>query len=896
MTLAPGTKLGPYEILAPIGAGGMGEVYRARDTKLDREVAIKILPAALAQDPERLARFEREAKVLASLNHPNIAQIYGVEDRALVMELVPGESLKGPLQLETALNYAKQIVDAIEAAHEKGIVHRDLKPANIMITPSGVVKVLDFGLAAVGQASTPGDGNPTNSPTLTMRATQAGMIMGTAGYMSPEQAAGQPVDRRADIWAFGVVLCEMLTGERLFTGDSIAHILADVLRAPIDFDRLMVPTPIKNLLRRCLDRDVKNRLQAIGEARIAIQNYLANPTSVADVTQSTASRSRLGRAGWGVAAALAIGLVWVASITYRPTRPAELKPLMRLSVDLGPEAVAGVRATVAISADGTRIVFPVRVDGRQLLGTRLLDQPAVTPLAGTEDGEIPFFSPDGQWVAFFAGRKLKKISVTGGATVTLCDAPRGLGGSWGEDGNIIAALNLTGALSRVPASGGVPQPLTKPANGTTYSQRWPQILPGGKAVIFMSSPATTDLEDANIEVESLQSSDRKVLWRGGYFGRYLPTNGSAGHLIYVHQGTLFSVPFDAARLEVRGTPAPILENIAANPVAAGGQFDFSATGTFVYLNGQSPNATYPVVWMESSGKTQPLITKSDVYLTPRVSPDGRRVAVAALQGTGRNIWVYDTQRDSMTRLTFGVESQSPVWSPDGKHIVFRTASDSGFSLNWIRADGAAEALKLLESKNDIRAHSFSPDGRRLAYYEFTAQGNNDLWTLPLDVSDPEHPKPGKSEPFLRTPFNETMPVFSPDGRWIAYYSDESGTNEVYVRPFPGPGGKWQISTGGGRYPVWSRNGRELFYETRDNQIMVTEYTAKGGSFAASKPRSWSDKRIYNPGGVHADLAPDGKRFAVFPRAETTGEDKGSLHVTFLLNFFDELRRRAPMGK
>jgi predicted Ser/Thr protein kinase len=507
MPLSVGNRLGPYEILAPIGAGGMGEVYRARDTKLDRDVAIKVLPAALAQDPERLARFEREAKVLAALNHPNIAQIYGLEQRALVMELVEGETLKGPQPLETALNYVRQIADALEAAHEKGITHRDLKPANIMITPAGVVKVLDFGLAAVTQDPASGGTDPSNSPTLTMRATQTGMIMGTAAYMSPEQAAGKTVDKRADIWSFGVVLFELLTGRQLFgEGETISHTLADVLRAPIDFDKLPKETPksIRELLRRCLDRDVKNRLRDIGEARVV----LGSPRGGTEEPSKAEARPT-AKPAWTLAAVFALAAVGAGLVAWRATRPVE-QPLIRLSVDLGPDTLTSIGVTAAISPDGRRLVFSVRsAAGSRLLATRLLDQPTATLLPGTEGGRDPFFSPDGQWIGFFAGGKLKKISVLGGASLALCDATNGRGGSWGEDGNIVAALSPAAGtgLSRVSAAGGPPQALTKPLQGER-DHRWPKVLPGGNGVLF-SAFLGGNADEASIEVLSLKTGQTK---------------------------------------------------------------------------------------------------------------------------------------------------------------------------------------------------------------------------------------------------------------------------------------------------------------------------------------------------------------------------------------------------
>ena len=889
-----GETIAHYRITAKLGEGGMGEVYRARDTKLDRDVAIKILPAAFASDADRMARFRREAQILASLNHPNIAHIYGVEERALVMELVEGETLKGPLPLETALNYAKQIADALEAAHEKGITHRDLKPANIMITPAGVVKVLDFGLAAVAQDPASGGTDPSNSPTLTMRATQVGMIMGTAAYMSPEQAAGKPVDKRADIWAFGVVLFELLTGRQLFgEGETISHTLADVLRAPIDFDNLPRETPkaIRDLLRRCLDRDVKNRLRDVGEARVAIASASKEQPDAVE----TAPVPTVRVLPWAVGAvtmtmiALALGFGY-----YRATRPIE-HPLMRMSVDLGQDAVAGIRATVAISPDGTRIVYPVRgTAGEQQLATRLLDQMTATPLPGTTNAADPFFSPDGQWIGFFADGKLKKISVLGGAAVTLCDAQGLRGGSWNDDGNIIAALGAASGLSRVSADGGVPQPLTKLAEGEA-THRWPQVLPDGSAVLFTASQNTTGrFDDANIKLLSLKTGEIKTLVKGGNLGRYLPTGARSGYLIYIHEGTLLAASFDLAKLELRGPAVPVLEDMYGDAFGGSGQLTFSRTGTFVYRSGKPSAQGYPVLWLDSTGKAEPLIAVPGVYAAPHFSPDGQRLLLVAQSAKGRDVYVYDLLRGAMSRLTFTGGSSNPVWTPDGKHVVYW----SGGSFWWIRADGAGEPQHLLESKNPLFANSFSPDGHRLAYYERTPETNANIWTLPLDLSDPEHPSPGKPELFLRTPYNEGVATFSPDGRWLSYASDESGRLEVYVRPFPGPGGKWQISTAGATYSFWSRDGRELFYRTADNRIMLVDYAVKGDSFTAGKPRVWSVTQVRpTPEGSPAlDLAPDGKRFAILPDSDAAQAQTGSVHVMFLLNFFDELRRRVPISK
>jgi Tol biopolymer transport system component len=892
MPLSAGTRLGPYEILAPIGAGGMGEVYRARDTKLDRDVAIKVLPAALAQDAERLARFEREAKVLASLNHPNIAQIYGVEEsgdvRALVMELVPGESLKGPLPLETALSYAKQIADALEAAHEKGIVHRDLKPANIMVTPAGVIKVLDFGLASVLNRDREG-ADPASSPTLTISPTRAGMILGTAAYMSPEQARGKAVDKRADIWAFGAVFFEMLTGRRLFDGETVSDTLAHVLTKEPDWEQ--VPAKVRRVLEACLQKDPRQRLQAIGDWRLLLTD--AQPQVTAPLALNRASRSRLG---WIVAGLLALALAGLGGLYWRATRPVD-RPLMRLSVDLGPDAVAGRFTTTAISPDGARLVFPIQsADGTEMLAARLLDETKPSALSGTENGRDPFFSPDGKWIGFFADGKLKKVSAQGGAPIVLCEAPDPRGASWGEDGNIVAALDGASALSQIPSEGGAPQPVTKLQGMLTH--RWPQVLPAREAVLFTLSSTLVAFEDASIAVASLKTGDIKILVHGGYFGRYLPTGNATGHLVYVHEGVLFAVPFDPARLALGGTAVPILEDLASDPGSGAGQFSFSRTESLVYRSGRVSAKSYPLSWLDNSGKTKVLLATPGFYVAPRFSPDGQRVAVSQILANERRILVYDWQRDATSRLAFDAPLAAyPTWSPDAKHIVIRFSSAGGYTLGWIRADGAGDTQHLLDSKNIVTPYSFFPDGRRLAYYENDPANGIDLWTLPLDVSDPDHPKAGKPEPFLRTPANERNPAVSPDGLWISYASDESGRFEVYVRPFPGPGGKWQISSAGGRLPIWSRKGRELYFQNLDNRIMVADYEAKNGSFDAGKPRLWSDQQVHDISGIlNYDLAPDGERFAIFPELKAPAEDKGAVRVTFLLNFLDELRRRAPAGK
>ncbi len=632
---------------------------------------------------------------------------------------------------------------------------------------------------------------------------------------------------------------------------------------------------------------------AIGDARVDSEGVVSS-VPAKDASASVTS-FRLTFFPWVAAAgALVIvaGLGWW--IGWRSTWPAD-RPLLRLSVDLGPGTFADANLTAAISPDGTRLVFPVyRLDGTRQLATRLLDQPQATLLPGTGGAKDPFFKPDGQWIGFFAEGKMKKVSVRGSAVITLCDAPDGRGAAWGEDDSIIATLDSqTGiGLSRVQVEGGTPQALTNPAGNGEATHRWPQVLPGGQAVLFTGNMTAATYDESSIEVLSLKTGQVKVVQRGGYFGRYLP----GGYLVYIHQGTVFGMPFDRDRLEVRGKPTPLVAGVAGNSATAGGQLDFSRNGIFVYLSGKPP--TWSIAWMDRSGQTQPLLATSGLYYDPRLSPDGKRLAFSS----GTNIEIYDSGRGTTTRLTNTAQAVnfSPVWTPDGKRVAFESQGISNFSLQWIRADGAGEAQRLLESKNRLMPYSISPDGKRLAYTEQNPQTGMDLWTLPLDTSDPANPKPGKPEPFLGTPFAERAPAFSPDGRWIAYSSTESGRSEVYVRPFPAAAssGRSMISAGGGHDPIWSRDARKLFYQDPANRIMSAVYTANGGAFAAERPVPWSSARVLETGDWNLDLAPDGKRFVVtaMPKADSAADAKGSVQVTFLINFFDEVRRRIPTAK
>jgi Tol biopolymer transport system component/predicted Ser/Thr protein kinase len=870
MPLTAGEKLGPYEILALIGKGGMGEVYRAHDPRTGRDVAIKVSAERFSE------RFDREVRAVAALNHPNICTLYDVGPNYLVMEFIEGESPKGPLPLEQALRIARQIGAALEEAHEKGITHRDLKPGNIKIKADGTVKVLDFGLAKI----TPAEAGATlseNSPTISMAATQVGVVLGTAGYMSPEQARGRKVDKRADIWAFGVVLYELVTGRRLYDGEDVTEILAKVIQGETSW--VGVPPKVLPLLKSCLEKDPKNRLRDIADGW-----RLLEPAPVGQA-------SGLFRVSWAAIGVLVVALGVALWAPWRAEKPVD-RPLARLDVDLGADVSLPVASSsgsgVAISPDGTRLVY---VSGTPVkLFTRRLDQPKATELPGTDGATAPFFSPDGQWVGFLARNKVNKISVEGGAVVPLGDITVFAGASWGEDGNILVGQAFSKGLTRIPAGGGAPEAVTELVNGE-LAHAVPQILPGGKTALF-TAYQTLDADKASIEVVTLADRHRKTVVRGGTTPRYVATGNGAGHLIYTNKATLFAVPFDLEKLETRGTAVPILDDIAYQAQTGVGQFNFSRTGTFVYRRGggSSASRTMTVQWVDSAGKREPLRSKPGVYLSPNLSPDGKRLGLLVTDAGTTDVWVYDPQRDAMTRLTFGGAAYtSPVWSPDGQYVMFGSV---GNGMMWTRSDGASQPQPLTQSKSIQVPLSFAPDGKRLAYIELA--GAPQIWTVPVELQGGQW-KPGKPELFLKSQFTDQDPAFSPDGRWLAYDSNEQGKAEVWVRPFPPPssgqGGKWQISNSGGTFPHWSRSGHDLLYQSGD-QIMAVSYTAKGDTFVADKPRVWLAKL----GGTNWDLAPDGKRVAVVTPEDSPEAPKQEHEVVFLQNFFDELRRKAPLAK
>jgi serine/threonine-protein kinase len=878
-SLEPDQCLGPYRIECFLAAGGMGQVYRATDTRLHRQVAIKVSSARFGE------RFEREARVIASLNHPNICQLHDVGPNYLVMEFVEGPTLaerirKGVLPLDEALAIARQIAEALEAAHEKGIVHRDLKPVNVKVTPGSVVKVLDFGLAKAGEERAAA-GDPSDSPTKTISATPTGVILGTAAYMSPEQARGTSVDKRVDIWAFGCVLYEMLSGKQAFHGETTSDILAAVLRAEPDWTR--IPARVQPLLRRCLMKDPKHRLRDIGDAMQLVDGAPAPPPA------------RRPWAWIAVAAALAIA---AAAGWWRAPRPLPLHPLVRFNVDLSPgtRISRNTGSQLALSPDGTRIAFMATdADGKPRLATRMLDQAEFVPLSGTDAAFFPFFSPDGQWIGFSADGKLKKVAVQGGAPVTLCDAPTPQA-SWGDDGNIILALSSGGGLSRIPAGGGRPTPVTElnREKGET-AHTWPEVLPGSQAVLFTTR--FVGFEDRNIDVFSFKTGERKTVVRGGFQGKYL----AGGHLVYMQQDKLFAVPFDLDRLAVTGAPKLVLEDVRVAGLARSASLAVSQTGTLVYVSwkGELP---WSIFWLDSAGKTQPLHSTPGYYFTPRFSPDGNRLAfgMSTSPGGGADIWVKDLERDAPSRLTsLPGMNMWPIWTPDGRNLLFESFGGAAPVMYWIRADGSGEPQPLTDGKTRQLPYSFSPNGNRLVYSEAIG-ADSKIWTAPVE-GDPNRGtrvRLGKAELFHQTAYSEGAPAFSPDGRWLAYVSNETGTGEVYVRPIPGPGSKWPISTGGGRFPIWSGKSCELFFLSPDRRIMVAGYTVKGDSFAVGKPQVWSQKRLLERPSSVFDLAPDGKRFAIFLYPDGTAEEehKPTDSITVLLNFGDELQRLVPAGR
>jgi serine/threonine protein kinase len=872
LALSPGTRHGVYELTARIGEGGMGAVYRATDTSLGRQVAIKVLPAVFAQDAERLARFEREAKTLAALNHPHIAAIYGFErasgTQALVMELVDGDDLsqrlaRGAIPLDEALPIATQIAEALEAAHEQGIVHRDLKPANIKLRHDGTVKVLDFGLAkALDPGARP---DISQSPTIASPAmTQAGIILGTAAYMSPEQAKGRPVDRRADVWAFGCVLYEMITGRQAFQGESVPEILAGVIERDPDWSHLPTALPVRlhDLLRRCLTKDPKKRRRDIGDVRIEIEQALSDPPSMAAPVANQTS-SRPARLAWIIATILAVALAGAIARPYVSAPTESVETRVDISTPETPDPTA-----LAISPDGRRLAFVAARNGQPQLYLRSLDADMAQPLSGTEGARIVFWSPDSRSIGFFDGSQLKRIDVTGGLVQSVSSAVPGLGGTWGPDGVILFAPGLQGPLFRVPAAGGTPVAVTTLAAGQASHQS-PVFLPGGRQFLFYAS-GTSDAR--GIYVGSLDSSETTRLTDADTAGVYV----APGWLMFGRQGGLVARRFDPARREVSGDPVIVATSVA---LAGGGgarpALSVSATGVVAYrIGGTNPSQ---LTWFDRSGKALGTIGEPDraVLLNVSLSPDDRVVAVQRTVENNSDIWLIDSART--TRFTSEPSTEFfPMWSRDGTRIAF-TSNKTGESGLFQRAASGAGTDELLFASPRLKFPAdWSRDGRFLLYVETSPTTGGDLWVLPMDGDR-------KPFPFLTTSFQTTWGQFSPDGRWVAYQSNESGRYEIYARPFPGPGGQSTVSTSGGVYPRWSPDGKELFYLAPDGRLMAAQVVT-GTTLNAAAPVALFQTRIVGGGASivgsrqQYDVASDG-RFLINVATESAPQP-----ITLILNW------------
>jgi eukaryotic-like serine/threonine-protein kinase len=916
--LAAGLRVGPYEIVAPLGAGAMGEVYRASDTKLNRVVALKVLPERFALDPDRSARFTREARLLAILNHPNIAAIYGLEEQAsstgsgeaavqaLVLELVDGPTLAdritlGPIPLDEALPIARQIAEAVEAAHEKGIIHRDLKPANIKIDRNGVVKVLDFGLAKVW------DGAPqselSGSSRLTATDLRGPTVLGTPAYMSPEQARGQSVDRRTDVWAFGCVLYEMLTGRAPFAGDTISDTLAAILEREPDWTMLPAdtPVPIRRLLRRCLEKDRKRRLDSASDARLEIEDAIAFPAAETLALAATPSRRVTPMA----VAALAGLTVIAALVAWILMRPAPTAPVLPARFAIVPPPgfplnVSGVARDLAISPDGRRLAY--RAGGSNTAGSplmvRAIDRLDAQPVADVNNALAPFFSPDSRWIGFFENTELKKVSITGGPAITLCQfSGIPLGASWSDDNTISFATSTPGTgLWRVSADGGEPTIATTgdPAQHEgTYS--FPSVLPLGRGVLFTVARASQ--ADSSVAVLDLKTGQRKTLIRGGSDAQYVET----GHLIFAAAGALRAVRFDSIRLEVLGDPVTVVERVMMKPTGAA-NYTVSRAGTLVYIAAGLSEMTAPraLIWVDRKGHEEPTGAPVRAYGTPRLSPDGTRVAAEIYDQSTNDIWIWDFPGETLRRLTFDPAGDGmAVWTPDGRQIIFQSRRTSVSSVYKQAADGTGTVERLSTSETPQWSTSISPDGTWVAGFDLLPRTAPNVIFLPLSraVGRPSsNPAQGVSqspmEPLAETRFQGAMAAFSPNGRYIAYQSDESGRLEIYVRPFPRiDNGRWQVSTAGGTRPVWARSGRELFYLDASNALTAVPVGISGPTISIGTPARLFDTRYAEPNpSRHYDVSADGRRFLMLKASETGDPNATPVSMVLVEHWFEELKQ------
>jgi len=859
MVLAQGSRVGPYEIVSSIGAGGMGEVFRARDSRLNRDVAIKVLPAAFAQDKERVARFRREAQVVASLNHPNIAAIYGLEEEngviGLALELVEGEDLAQRLMrcaipVDEAIAIAKQIAEGLEAAHERGIVHRDLKPANIKLTSDGSVKILDFGLAKAYEGDPMSSGaSLANSPTMARPMTDAGMILGTAAYMSPEQARGKPVDKRSDIWSFGVVLHEMLTGKRLFRGETVSDTLAAVLREDVDLRALPAETPafVRRLLSRCLERDARNRLHDIADARIELASTNDRQTEVG-AAKSARSRGPAFWLGWGLAGGLLL-LAAVAGVLFvRPAlrdRAVAGRVLRFHFVPPNGERLVATdvenRRAFAVSPDGAQLVYAVENGATSELRLRPLDATESMPIPGTDGATSPFFSPDGKWIGFTAGRKLKKVALAGGTPVVIADVPTFRGAVWGDDGSIYIVPDLYVPVSQIPAGGGTGRPVTRirTAEGELL-HRWPELLPGSKVLLYAIGSGT-DWDEATIVAERMDSGERKVLVKGGTSPRYL----SPGALVFARAGSLYSIAFDPRSLEVSGPAVEVSRNVLVDPTGHA-HMDVSRTGLLVTAPADGFGGSSILSWVDRDGRGEPLSLPPVNYGFVTLSPKADRVAL----NIGNGISILDLTRMAMTRLTLPRRAENPVWSRDGRRVYFGYEQGKSYQIYSKPADDSGVPQLVVPSDFQEDPFSISPDGSLLGL-RFTAKGQRELVIHDLSAS------PVTARLLLASSLAGNNTMFSPDGRWVVYESQESGRAEICVRPASGEDRRWQVSVEGGTFPIWSPAGNEIFF-LRGPQVLAAPVSEKDGELVAGQPRVlFANHRV-----IAYDVTRDGKRFLV----------------------------------
>jgi hypothetical protein len=907
MSLTVGDRLGPYEVVSRLGAGGMGEVYRARDTKLNRDVALKALPAALAADPERLARLTREAQLLASLNHPNIASIHGFEDagdvRALVLELVEGPTLadriaQGPIPLDEALAIAKQILDALEAAHEHGIVHRDLKPANIKVRPDGMVKVLDFGLAKALEPAEASSVAATMSPTLSMHATQAGLILGTAAYMSPEQAAGKPADKRSDIWAFGVVLLEMLTGGQAFTGETIAHVLASVLKSEPDWSKLPPDTPaqLRRLLRRCLEKDRRRRLDSAVAARLEIEDAIVAPSSAtAAATVRPRSRILVTAITAAVAGAALATLTTWAFLRFAPPTPRQASRFLLVSEE-PPLFINQFDRAIALSPDGRRFVY-VTLTSRQTGGTggqlmvRDFDRLEARPLASLSNARSPFFSPDSQWVGAFEGTEIKKASLGGGPAISLCSfvgAQRGA--SWGDDGVVFATQDPGTGLLRVPSGGGEPVALTTPNVSSGEGDHWfPSVLPGGRGVLF-SVVVPGQSARSQIAVYDARTRQYRVLTRGSQ-----PQFVGSGHLLYAADGRLWAVRFDLDTLQMVGDAVPMVDQVRTVLTGAA-YYAVSPSGSLVYVTA-GPPAHRTLMWVDREGREDPIDVPPRAYVLPRLSPDGTRVALD-IRDQENDIWIVNLTAADKTprRLTYGPSAEiNPVWV-DNTHLAYTSNRLGRWGMYSQAADGSGSAQPLSESDNGRFATSVTPDGTALVgHQDGPSVYDVALFPMPRPARQATPGSAGdagsKVRELVKTRYFEFNADVSPNGRYLAYQSNESGPFQIIVRPFPDVDtGTWTVSPAGGSSPKWARDGKTLFYRDESDALVAVPVDTSGATLTWGSPRRLFDIRASTtiPDRSY-DVSVDGKRF-LFVKEDTSTR---APEIVVVLDWLEELKAKVP---